>query len=183
MGPVTAGTRAQVSPWAAFDRDSWRALSQGSELPLDAAELAGLASLGDRIDLDEVATVYLPLAELLGLHVAAGRRLWAAQSRFLGDRSAKVPFVIAVAGSVAVGKSTTARLLQSLLAAGPGSPRVSLVTTDGFLLPNAVLEERGLLGRKGFPESYDRRALRRFPGGGEGGPARVARGGRGACGG
>ena len=162
MGRVTAGTRAQVSPWAVFDRASWRALAEGSELPLDAAELAALASLGDRIDLDEVATVYLPLAELLGLHLGASRRLWAAQRAFLGDSTAKVPFVVAVAGSVAVGKSTTARLLQSLLAAGPGSPRVSLVTTDGFLLPNATLEDRGLLGRKGFPESYDRRALLRF---------------------
>ena len=157
------GRRAhRVSPWAAFDRASWRALAAGAELPLDEAGLDALASLGDRIDLDEVATVYLPLAELLGLHVAAGRRLWAAQSAFLGDTTAKVPFVIAVAGSVAVGKSTTARLLQSLLAAGPGSPGCRLVTTDGFLLPNAVLEERGLLGRKGFPESYDRRALLRF---------------------
>jgi type I pantothenate kinase len=159
---VTAGTRDRVSPWAVFDRDSWRALAEGTELPLDEAGLEALRSLGDRIDLDEVATVYLPLAELLGLHVAASRRLWAAQSAFLGDTTAKVPFVIAVAGSVAVGKSTTARLLQRLLAAAPGSPRVDLVTTDGFLLPNAVLEARGLLGRKGFPESYDRRALVRF---------------------
>jgi type I pantothenate kinase len=159
---VTAATRDRVSPWAVYDRDAWRALAAGTDLPLDEAELDALASLGDRIDLDEVATVYLPLAELLGLHVAAGRGLWASQSAFLGDTTAKVPFVIAVAGSVAVGKSTTARLLQSLLAAGPGSPRVSLVTTDGFLLPNAALEERGLLGRKGFPESYDRRALLRF---------------------
>ncbi|MCF6743082.1 type I pantothenate kinase [Blastococcus sp. KM273128] len=162
MGPVTAGTRGSISPYAVFDRDSWRALAAGSSLPLDAAELEDLASLGDRIDLDEVATVYLPLARLLSLHVTASRRLWAAQSDFLGDTTAKVPFVIAVAGSVAVGKSTTARLLQTLLAATPGVPRVDLVTTDGFLLPNAVLEERGLLGRKGFPESYDRRALLRF---------------------
>jgi type I pantothenate kinase len=162
MGTVTAGARAQVSPWAVFDRESWCALAAGAHLPLDEADLRSLASLGDRIDLDEVATVYLPLAELLGLHVAAGRRLWAAQSEFLGDTSDKVPFVIAVAGSVAVGKSTTSRLLQALLAAGPGAPRVDLVTTDGFLLPNATLEERGLLGRKGFPESYDRRSLLRF---------------------
>ncbi|MCF6507254.1 type I pantothenate kinase [Blastococcus sp. MG754426] len=162
MGRVTAGTRGSISPYAVFDRDSWRALAAGSILPLDAAELEDLASLGDRIDLDEVATVYLPLARLLSLHVTASRRLWAAQSEFLGDATAKVPFVIAVAGSVAVGKSTTARLLQTLLAATPGVPRVDLVTTDGFLLPNAVLEERGLLGRKGFPESYDRRALLRF---------------------
>ena len=159
---MTSGTRSSISPYAVFDRASWRALAAGSRHPLDEAELRELATLGDRIDLDEVATVYLPLAELLELHVAASRRLWAAQSEFLGNSTAKVPFVIAVAGSVAVGKSTTARLLQSLLAAGPGSPRVSLVTTDGFLLPNAALEERGLLGRKGFPESYDRRALLRF---------------------
>src|SRR3712207_6376501 len=100
--------------------------------------------------------------ELLTLHVTASQRLWAAQNRFLGDTTAKVPYVIAVAGSVAVGKSTTARLLQTLLAAAPGSPRVDLVTTDGFLWPNAVLEARGLMTRKGFPESYDRRALIRF---------------------
>jgi type I pantothenate kinase len=161
-GDVTVGTRSSISPYAVFDRASWRALAAGSRLPLDEAELRDLATLGDRIDLDEVTTVYLPLAELLGLHVAASRRLWAAQSEFLGDATAKVPFVIAVAGSVAVGKSTTARLLQTLLTATPGSPRVDLVTTDGFLLPNAVLESRGLLGRKGFPESYDRRALLRF---------------------
>jgi type I pantothenate kinase len=162
MAPVTAGTRPSISPYAVFDRGSWRALGEGATLPLDEAGLASLASLGDRIDLGEVASVYLPLAELLGLHVTASRRLWAAQRAFLGDTSAKVPFVIAVAGSVAVGKSTTARLLQTLLAAGPSAPRVDLVTTDGFLLPNAVLEERGLLGRKGFPESYDRRTLLRF---------------------
>ncbi|WP_104527463.1 type I pantothenate kinase [Blastococcus saxobsidens] len=162
MVAVTAGTRGSISPYAVFDRDSWRALAAGSRLPLDEAELEELASLGDRIDLDEVATVYLPLARLLDLHVAASRRLWAAQSEFLGDSTAKVPFVVAVAGSVAVGKSTTSRLLQTLLAAGPGAPRVDLVTTDGFLLPNSALQERGLLGRKGFPESYDRRALLRF---------------------
>jgi type I pantothenate kinase len=162
MVGVTAGTRSSYSPYAVFDRDSWRALAAGSRLPLDEEDLRSLASLGDRIDLDEVATVYLPLARLLGLHVAGSRRLWAAQSEFLGDTTAKVPFVIGVAGSVAVGKSTTARLLQTLLTATPGQPRVDLVTTDGFLLPNAALEARGLMGRKGFPESYDRRALVRF---------------------
>jgi type I pantothenate kinase len=162
MGPVTAGTRPSISPYAVFDRGSWRALGEGATLPLDESGLRSLASLGDRIDLGEVTTVYLPLAELLALHVTASRRLWAAQTDFLGDTTAKVPYVIAVAGSVAVGKSTTARLLQTLLAAGPTAPRVDLVTTDGFLLPNADLEERGLLGRKGFPESYDRRALLRF---------------------
>jgi type I pantothenate kinase len=162
MDSVTAGTRTQISPYAVFDRASWRALAAGSTLPLDEAELKALATLGDRIDLDEVRSVYLPLAGLLDLHVTASRRLWAAQHSYLGDSTEKVPFVIAVAGSVAVGKSTTARLLQTLLAAAPGSPRVDLVTTDGFLLPNAALEARGLLGRKGFPESYDRRTLLRF---------------------
>jgi type I pantothenate kinase len=162
MGGVTAAARPQVSPYAVFDRDSWRALAAGAKVPLDAAQLESLASLGDRIDLDEVTTVYLPLAGLLRLHVEASRRLWAARSEFLGDSTAKVPYVIAVAGSVAVGKSTTSRLLQTLLTAGPGNPRVDLVTTDGFLLPNAELQARGLLGRKGFPESYDRRALLRF---------------------
>src|SRR5215213_9149543 len=137
MSHVTAGTRA-ISPYAVFDRESWRALAAGSALPLDEGDLAELKSLGDRIDLDEVATVYLPLAGLLKLHVEASRGLWAARNDFRGDSSAKVPYGIAVAGSVAVGKSTTARLLQALLAAGPGSPRVSLVTTDGFLLANAA---------------------------------------------
>jgi len=159
---VTVGKRDSISPYAVFDRASWRALAAGTRLPLDETELRALATLGDRIDLDEVATVYLPLAELLSLHVSASRRLWAMQSEFLGNTTAKVPFVIAVAGSVAVGKSTTARLLQTLLSAGPGSPRVDLVTTDGFLMPNEALDTRGLLGRKGFPESYDRRALVRF---------------------
>jgi type I pantothenate kinase len=162
MGAVTAGTRAQVSPFTAFDRESWRALAAGGELPLSNADVRAMASFGDRIDLDEVATVYLPLARLLHLHVSASRRLWAEQTRFLGARTEKVPFVIGVAGSVAVGKSTTSRVLQALLAAAPDTPRVDLVTTDGFLLPNAELESRGLLERKGFPESYDRRALLRF---------------------
>jgi type I pantothenate kinase len=162
MGGVTTAGRPHVSPYAVFDRASWRALAAGTRLPLDATQLESLASLGDRIDLDEVTTVYLPLAGLLRLHVEASRRLWAARSEFLGDSTAKVPYVIAVAGSVAVGKSTTSRLLQTLLTAGPGNPRVDLVTTDGFLLPNAELQARGLLGRKGFPESYDRRALVRF---------------------
>jgi len=108
MDAVTSVTRSSVSPYAVFDRASWRALAAGSRLPLDEAELRALATFGDRIDLDEVATVYLPLAELLDLHVAASRRLWAAQAEFLGNTTAKVPYVIAVAGSVAVGKSTTA---------------------------------------------------------------------------
>src|SRR3712207_9216411 len=114
MDAVTAGTRTHISPWEVFDRESWRALAAGSALPLDETQLRSLTTFGDRIDLDEVATVYLPLAGLLDVHVTASRRLWAAQSDFLGHATAKVPFVLAVAGSVAVGKRTTARLLQSL---------------------------------------------------------------------
>ena len=140
MGGVTAAARPPVSPYAVFDRASWRALAAGSTLPLDAAQLESLASLGDRIDLDEVATVYLPLAGLLRLHVEASRRLWSAQSEFLGDSTAKVPYVVAVAGSVAVGKSTTAH------STGPARPlardylKVDLVTTYGVLYPNHTLE-------------------------------------------
>ena len=121
-----------------------------------------MQGLGDSVDTDEVATVYLPLSRLLNLYVATVQGLWSAQSEFLGSGQAKVPFVIAVAGSVAVGKSTTARILQALLSRWPDHPKVELVTTDGVLYPNQTLSERGLLHRKGFPESYDRRKLVRF---------------------
>lgn len=135
-------------------------------LPLTEAEVLGLRGLGDQVDLREVEEVYLPLARLLHLQVAARQRLFAATAEFLGEPRQNpdrpVPFVIGVAGSVAVGKSTTARLLQALLARWGHHPRVDLVTTDGFLYPNAELKRRNLMDRKGFPESYDRRALMRF---------------------
>jgi len=130
-----------------FDRASWRALAASTPLPLAPEEITRLRGLGDMVDTAEVATV---------------ADLWSAQSRFLGSGEAKVPFVIAVAGSVAVGKSTTARILQALLSRWPDHPKVELVTTDGFLYPNAALSERGILHRKGFPETYDRRRLVRF---------------------
>lgn len=132
------------------------------ELPLTPAEIVGLRGLGDRLDPHEVTEVYLPLSRLLNLYAAGAKRLHRATTDFLGQKSSSTPFVIGIAGSVAVGKSTVARLLRELLTRWEGTPRVELVTTDGFLLPNAELERRGLMERKGFPESYDRRALLRF---------------------
>jgi type I pantothenate kinase len=163
-GPVTADGAASgtSSPFADFDRASWARLGAHVPLPLTAEELARARSLGDEVDLDEVRHVYLPLSRLLTLHVEEGDRLYRAYRTFLGATDRRTPFVIGVAGSVSVGKSTTARLLELLLARWPQHPRIELVTTDGFLLPNAELERRGLMARKGFPESYDRRALLRF---------------------
>ncbi len=161
---MSAGQRGEdgVSLFVDFEREQWRALVDATPLPLTALEIERLRGLGEPLDLDEVETVYQPLSRLLNLYVAAAQHLWSAQRGFLGSQPSKVPFVIAVAGSVAVGKSTTARLLTSLLSRWPDHPRVELVTTDGFLRPNADLLQRGLLERKGFPESYDRRALVRF---------------------
>jgi len=150
------------SPFVDFDRASWARLGETSPLPLTADELERIRSLGDHIDLDEVRQVYLPLSRLLNLHVQEGGRLYRAYRTFLGGTAARTPFVIGVAGSVSAGKSTTARLLRLLLARWPQHPRVELITTDGFLYPNAELERRGLMQRKGFPESYDRRKLLRF---------------------
>jgi type I pantothenate kinase len=155
--------RDGVSPFLELDRTSWAALARSAELPLDAEDLARLRTLGDEVGLDEVRDVYLPLSQLLSMHVRHAADLHRSTEEFLGrPQPQRTPFVIAVAGSVAVGKSTTARLLCELLRRWPQHPRVSLVTTDGFLLPNAELARQGLLERKGFPESYDRRALLRF---------------------
>ncbi|RBM06971.1 type I pantothenate kinase [Streptomyces sp. PT12] len=153
----------QHTPYVDLSREEWSALRARTPLPLTAAEVERLRGLGDVIDLAEVREVYLPLSRLLNLYVGATERLRGAVSTFLGGApQPPTPFVIAVAGSVAVGKSTVARLLRALLARWPEHPRVELVTTDGFLLPNAELRRRGLMTRKGFPESYDRRALTRF---------------------
>ncbi|WP_406833132.1 type I pantothenate kinase [Pedococcus sp. KACC 23699] len=156
------GHGALPSPYVELDRAAWARLRENQTLDLDAADVARLQGLGERIDLAEVEEVYLPLSRLLNFYVGAMAGLHRITSDFLGERPAKAPFVIGVAGSVAVGKSTTARLLKELLSRWPGTPRVELLTTDGFLFPNAELERRGLLQRKGFPESYDRRALLRF---------------------
>ena len=150
------------SPFIELGRDDWAALAPTMTAPLSATEVVELRGLGDELDLGEVAAVYLPLSRLLSLYAEGAMNLHAATSSFLGERSPHTPFVIGVAGSVAVGKSTVARLLRELLGRWDGTPRVELVTTDGFLFPNAELERRGLMERKGFPESYDRRALLRF---------------------
>ncbi|ROS31471.1 pantothenate kinase [Cellulomonas sp. PhB150] len=150
------------TPYVDLDRAAWTRLSASTPLPLTDADVDRLAGLGDPIDLAEVDAIYRPISRLLDLYVEATRGLHQASSTFLREDIVATPFVIGVAGSVAVGKSTTARLLRELLARWPATPRVQLITTDGFLYPNAELERRGLMDRKGFPESYDRRALLRF---------------------
>ncbi len=149
-------------PYLTLDRDHWAHLAERRGETLDDATLERLRGLGDPTDRAEVTEVYLPLTELLQLYVGRTRDLFRASHDFLGLTGPRTPFVVGIAGSVAVGKSTTARLLRELLSRGPDSPRVDLVTTDGFLYPNAVLEEQGLMSRKGFPESYDRHALLQF---------------------
>src|SRR4051812_33118078 len=152
-----------TSPYLELDRSAWAALAHEMENPLSAEEIRRLRGLGDQLDLDEVQQIYLPLSRLLSLYVESAGRLYRRQEEFLHQvQPPRTPFVIGLAGSVAVGKSTTARVLQQMLAHWPEHPNVALVTTDGFLHPNAELERRGLLQRKGFPESYDRRALLRF---------------------
>ncbi|MBU6200402.1 MAG: type I pantothenate kinase [Acidobacteria bacterium] len=145
-----------------FDRDEWAALRAQTPLTLEESDLAELRGINDRIDLDEVVAVYLPLTRLLNLYVSATQTLHRVSATFLGTIAPKVPYVIGVAGSVAVGKSTSARILQALLSHWPEHPRVELVTTDGFLHTNAVLTERGIMDRKGFPESYDTKRLVQF---------------------
>ncbi len=154
--------QAAVSRFVEFSRAVWAQLRDATPLPLTEPQLRRLVSVNERMSLDEVADIYLPLSRLLNLYVAATQNLHAASATFLGTDTPRVPFVIGIAGSVAVGKSTTSRVLQALLASWPGHPRVSLVTTDGFLLPLRTLESRGLVQRKGFPESYDVRRLLRF---------------------
>jgi type I pantothenate kinase len=151
-----------VSRYTNFSRAEWARLRDATPLTLSEADLTELQGLNEQLSMREVEEVYLPLSRLLNLHVAATRELERVTDRFLGKTVAPNPYILGVAGSVAVGKSTTARVLRALLARWPDHPRVDLVTTDGFLYPNRVLEQRGLMARKGFPESYDRRRLVRF---------------------
>jgi type I pantothenate kinase len=156
------GVGAIASPYRHFTRAEWAQLRADTPLTLTLDDLARLKSLDDPISLEEVIEIYLPLSRLLALYVAATQGLFKATQRFLGAEDGKVPYIIGVAGSVAVGKSTTARILKALLSRWPNTPKVELVTTDGFLLPNAILEREGLMDKKGFPESYDNRALLHF---------------------
>jgi type I pantothenate kinase len=152
----------ELSPYRTFSRAEWASLRQDTPMTLTVGEVARLRSLNDRLDMAEVEDIYLPLSRLLSMYVAATQNLFRAQQGFLATEDVKMPYVIGVGGSVAVGKSTTARVLEALLARWPNTPKVDLVTTDGFLYPNAVLERERLMERKGFPESYDLPALLRF---------------------
>ena len=154
--------KAKLSPFISISRADWAELGRSTKQPLTDDEIHAIQGLGDVLDMQEVADVYLPLSRLLNLYVGEMQRLHDIEGEFLGERASRVPFIIGVAGSVAVGKSTVARLLKALLSRWEGTPKVALITTDGFLLPNAELEKRGLMARKGFPESYDRGALLKF---------------------
>jgi type I pantothenate kinase len=158
----TSKQGANPTPFVEISRADWAELGNSTELPLTEAEISQIRGLGDFLDIKEVQEVYLPLSRFLNIYVSEYSKLHKATSDFLGERSAKVPFVIGIAGSVAVGKSTVSRLLRELLARWEGTPKVALITTDGFLYPNAELEKRSLMHRKGFPESYDRMALLKF---------------------
>ncbi|MBL1378949.1 type I pantothenate kinase [Zobellella iuensis] len=150
------------SPYLAFSRETWSELRDAVQLPLSEAELKRLQGINDKVSLAEVRDIYLPLSRLLNLYIKAKQRRNRVLDQFLGKDPHHVPYVISIAGSVAVGKSTTARILQALLERWPQHPRVALVTTDGFLYPNQVLEQRGLMRKKGFPQSYDIRRLVQF---------------------
>lgn len=157
-----AQANGTLSPYRQFTRSEWAALRADTPLTLTIEDLTKLQSINDPMSVEEVIAIYLPLSRLLALYVAATQGLFKATQRFLGAEDGKVPYIIGVAGSVAAGKSTTARVLQALLSRWPNTPKVQLVTTDGFLYPNAVLERDGLMEKKGFPESYDQTALIRF---------------------
>ena len=152
----------KYNPYRLFTREQWAELRNDTPMTLEPGEFNKLRSMHDRLDIKEVEEIYLPLSRLLSIYVDATQRLYYSQRQFLGIRDRKVPYIIGVAGSVAVGKSTTARVLQAMLARWSPRPKVDMVTTDGFLYPNAVLERQGLMQKKGFPESYDLPTLLAF---------------------
>ena len=160
--PRTAANPQRFSPYQAFTRAEWAKLRDGTPMVLSDAELEQLSGLTEKLSADEVADIYLPLSRLINLHVTATQALYRQRTDFLHSSGRQMPFILGLAGSVAVGKSTSARVLQALLKRWPSHPRVSLVTTDGFLLPNRELEARGIMNRKGFPESYDGGRLLQF---------------------
>jgi type I pantothenate kinase len=162
MDQIVTSAPALLSPYHHFTRSEWAALRADTPLTLTIDDLNKLQSTNDPISLEEVIAIYLPLSRLLALYVAATQGLFKATQRFLGAEDGKMPYIIGVAGSVAAGKSTTSRVMQALLSRWPNTPKVELVTTDGFLHPNAMLERDGLMDKKGFPESYDGAALLRF---------------------
>jgi type I pantothenate kinase len=160
-GSTPGCSHSSESRYLTFDRATWANLRAATPLTLAQPELERLRGINEQIDMDEVATIYLPLSRLLNLYVSATQDLHRVSATFLGTIAPKVPYIIGIAGSVAVGKSTFARILQALLEQWPHHPKVDLITTDGFLYPNRVLETRGMMNRKGFPESYDTRRLLR----------------------
>lgn len=162
MNERPTGAAAALSPYRHFSRAEWAALRADTPLTLTPEDLARLQSINDPISVEEVIAIYLPLSRLLALYVAATQGLFKATQRFLGAEDGKAPYIIGIAGSVAAGKSTSARVLAALMSRWPNTPKVQLVTTDGFLLPNAVLQAEGLMEKKGFPESYDGASLVRF---------------------
>ncbi len=153
---------SEISPYRVFPREEWAARRENTPMTLTQSEIVHLQALNDKLSMKEVEEIYLPISRLLAFYVEAAQKLFGGVQKFLGASDGKMPYVIGVAGSVAVGKSTTARVLQALLARWPNTPKVELLTTDGFLFPNAVLEKEKLMEKKGFPESYDLPALLRF---------------------
>ncbi|AKA47958.1 pantothenate kinase [uncultured archaeon] len=160
--PQEARNPVDLTPYISIDREAWADLRNSTPMTLTEQDFQKLLGLNEKIALDEVEEVYLPLSRLLSLHFTASLGLYGARNRFFGKTGVKVPYIIGIAGSVAVGKSTTARILQSLVSKWDEKPRVSLVPTDGFLFPNRILEEKNLLNKKGFPESFDVKSLLNF---------------------
>ncbi len=162
MNQTTIMSGSEGSTYLSFSREEWKKLRDSTPLTLSTSDLEGIKGINEKISIAEVEDIFLPISRLLNLYYLGSRELYEARRTFLGANHERIPFIIGVAGSVAVGKSTTSRLLKTLISAWPSAPDVDLIPTDGFLYPNSVLENRKLMNRKGFPESYDLRKLIRF---------------------